>query len=298
VAVSGSVRWPIKAARAKYPEEAKQKTTDPILGFVRRQAEAYGLGYVPTDLGGATKEQVFAELRTRTIDVLAQLFGPFYSNFLSQTGISKQTARQIQGAFPDGAQTHVHFRIAQAMLLTHVNGIRQYLCDIERELWVLMQLTHHPLLNKVTNPTGRIGYRNAEARKAIRNEIGNVRPHQRIHKPFLLPIRAQALINHPELPPHAALEKELDRAIAAGELEARWKKGVARVPMTEKERQAHPATRKRRTKKLLQSHGVLPPDEHNQKKEGAKRGRKKGYKKPRPSASLPPLNRIFDPLDE
>lgn len=272
-------RWPAKKARATYPAIHLRQTKDPILAFLRRQGETYGLGYVPTDLGGKTAAELLHELRQRTVNVIAQLYGRHSENFMNSVGITKTTARHIYGSAEDCTTTSLHFRMGHAVLLAHIGSVRQTLTDLERELWVLMQLTHHPLLLRTPTANQKMA-----SRKLIAQQLAERNPNNlKLTKPVLMPIRAQALINHPELAPHAAVSKELDALIQAGTLTPDWSEYVYTHRKTVGRRAAY-----------------LPPEREKEKPVPVKRGRgrPKGSREPRERRPTIDLSRVLPPLDE
>lgn len=196
-------------------------TKDPIQKFLRRQAETFGLGYIPENHGGKSARETIDDLRQRTIDVMVELFGPYYPHYLSQVGIDRLTVKHLSG-LSTNRHTPLCLRLSQAILLNHICGLRQALADIERTLWVLMQETHTPQLDEMRTPPVSRREMKYEIRKALGTlpKSGYVVPRR--CKGYLMPFRAKGLVAYPELDPVSSYRKELDDAVARGDLDASW----------------------------------------------------------------------------
>ena len=151
-----------------------------------------------------------------------ELMGDNAYRMVERVGISHFTAKHVLGHVTNKMSIY-HIRLAQALLLAHIGGVKETLTDIERELWVTMQLTHHPLVEF----NGSYDKHRHTVKKKMMIRIGDTKAARRakefpIQGMKLLPIRATAIIKHPDLTPHAAVIKELQEQVDARKIHKRW----------------------------------------------------------------------------
>jgi hypothetical protein len=83
-------------------------------------------------------------------------------------------------------------------MLTHIGTLREHLTDLERELWVLLQLTHDPRLMTRGLSKSSLKHRKQKRRKAIadakRNRLPVPQPND---VPVVLPARILAMLKDP-----------------------------------------------------------------------------------------------------
>jgi len=196
-----------------------------VHAWLLRQAETYGLGYIPEDHGGQSPAEILAEVRKRTFNIIQELFGYHGRTFATKIGMSVLTMDHVAGK-KTSQMTPYHLRLCQLTLMQHINGIRQTLTDVERELWVTMQLTHHPQLDHHTRHalSNLSAYR---ARHRIRDAQG--KPNM-TRKEFdaggwvrMMPARACATLKNPTADNlYDATLKEIQAQVESGVVNATW----------------------------------------------------------------------------
>lgn len=246
-------------SKKKYPDYRKSrqirlhKTDDPIQAWILRQAETYGLGYIPTEYGGQTADEILQECRQRTYRIIKELFGGHGRTFALQVGMHPSTMNHVIGN-QTSHNTPMHLRLAQALLLQHIGGMKQTLCDVERELWVAMQLTHHPEIDPKTSLASV-----HNTRKRLREMIGNAnttRKEFQVSWLRFMPLRAVATVRHADQTnTYEAMIKELEQLVAEGNVLPEWQhlKRKGRLPYRDpmdpavlKDAEAHRERRRRK----------------------------------------------------
>ena len=186
---------------------------------MRRQAETYGLGYVPVEYGGMTTAEKMRDLQKRVCVHIRDLFGPSWRVYIAHVGLPTSSIPYITGRQRLSPASVHHLRMAQMILLVHLGEIRERVHEVEREIWVEMQMTHDP------NITGESAYTSELAhvtrgRQHIREALGNAIKH--IPRPYFMPVRALSLLEYPNLTSAEARALRLKEMIDEGEIKETW----------------------------------------------------------------------------
>lgn len=201
------------------PKVSSGTSTDPVVMYLRSVAETFGLGYVPEDMGGLSPKLRFKAMVDDTLDIVRDLFGPSWKRFISHVGLPPDAARLLAGKKYASQSSLIELRLIHMTLLTHIGGIRQDLDDYERKLWVLLQQGHDP---HFTGEDARLSYMSHinRGRQHMREALGNIL--KKVPKPYYLPLRALAMIEHPGLDSRAAKELTKHDMYKRGELNKAW----------------------------------------------------------------------------
>jgi hypothetical protein len=233
------IKKPTRARQKHIAADPRQRvyihrTSDPVLGFLYRQAETYGLGYVPPSLGGQTAAEILKDCRERTQKVADSLYGPRWPEYIKLVGIDKQTIQHLTPGKMQrtNAATPKCLRLAQLSMMVHLQNVREQLNDLERELWVAMQLTHSPALSL---KVGKVG-RKQDALKKMKARIGeNPNKSRTIElaesaRAFsLMPLRAVGMVRDPSLHPMEAYRAEVEREMNQGHISEMWQHSIPPV---------------------------------------------------------------------
>jgi hypothetical protein len=215
-------------------------TDDPVLSYMHRQAELCGLGYIPdndtpkTD-SEAEEFQAYRERhqplrilelqRARFVHLLELLFGPHQGKARRQLGFSKKF-RDFLDCKEDkriDSERVKELLFGYAMLLAHINSIRDELHDHEREIWVAMQYLHDPRLHLDGKP---LKYDDLGTEKrAIRRKIQRIAGDNAlvVSEPYFMPMRALAMLKHPKRRPQAATEIMRAERLNSLEIPREWR---------------------------------------------------------------------------
>jgi hypothetical protein len=215
-------------------------TDDPVLSYMHRQAELCGLGYIPAnDTPGVDAEdkefkdfrerhqplRILELQRARFVHLLELLFGPHQGKARRQLGFSKKF-RDFLDCKNDKKITSECVKellFGYAMLLAHINSIRDELHDHEREIWVAMQYLHDPRLHLDGRP---LKYDDLGTEKlAIRRKIQRIAGDNAlvVSEPYFMPARALAMLKHPKKRPQAATEIMRAERLNSLEIPREWR---------------------------------------------------------------------------
>jgi hypothetical protein len=143
IAAQGSERGKDKGHRKPFALPLPRNPGDPVTKFVQRQAWLYALAEEPEPATPAASPQaVLLELGARTARILSDLMG----QDAGQLGEAlKMTAPHMRrGLAPRDKRDVIRTRLMQVGMLAHIGQVREHLNELERELWLTMQLAHDP----------------------------------------------------------------------------------------------------------------------------------------------------------
>lgn len=107
----------------------------------------YGYGETPTHEPLASRQELLVEIRKRLRDITEYLYPG--ATFSDVARLHNFTRPLIEKALTNCKETLCGAETLRAVMLNymvHIGGIRDSLVEVERELWVLLQLTHDPRL--------------------------------------------------------------------------------------------------------------------------------------------------------
>jgi hypothetical protein len=194
-------------------------SSDPAIQYMQHVAETYGLGYVPPDMGGKTLKVRFKGMIDETVEIVRDLFGPSWRRFIEHVGLPPDAAVLLSGRKYASQSSIIELRLVHMTLLTHIQGIRQDLDDYERKLWVLLQQGHDPQFTGQDGRTSQLAHIK-RGRQHMREALGDIL--KRVPKPYYLPLRALAMIEHPGLDSRTAKELTKQDMLKRGELMKPW----------------------------------------------------------------------------
>jgi hypothetical protein len=143
IAAQGSKRGKDKGHRKSFALPLPRNPGDPVVKFVQRQAWLYALAEEPEPAKpAASPQEVLLELGARTARILSDLMG----QDAGQLGEALQmTAHHMRrGLAPRNRTDVIRTRVMQMGMLAHIGQVREHLNELERELWLTMQLAHDP----------------------------------------------------------------------------------------------------------------------------------------------------------
>src|SRR5262249_40660971 len=117
------------------------ESSDPVLAYLHKSAWMYGYGYLPGGEPLESPEKVWQDIAERTRIFINQLSGSKRDAHRSLAAVAptwkfplRNSLKRSRGKAPAKIrELHLH-------MLTHIATLREHLTDLERELWVLLQL--------------------------------------------------------------------------------------------------------------------------------------------------------------
>jgi hypothetical protein len=187
-------------ARERICDALPPESTDPVLAYLHRNAWMYGYGYLPGGSGELeSPQQVWEDLAQRTRVVINQLFGSKRDAHRYLTAVAPKWRQPMRNSLKRARSTApAKIRELHLHMLTHIGTLREHLTDLERELWVLLQLTHDPRLMPRGLSKSSLKHRKQKRRKAIadakRNRLPVPTPND---VPVVLPARILSMLKDP-----------------------------------------------------------------------------------------------------
>lgn len=138
---------------------------DPVLAYLKRNTWSYGIATLPDGERMETREELMAEAGRRTERIVAELCGdaPWVIGDLCN-----RSTRDFRNACRPQTGQHLDFlRDIQLATMVHIGVIREHLLDVERDLWITMQMVHDPRVTVFPKP-GTARVRNIKWREAVR----------------------------------------------------------------------------------------------------------------------------------
>lgn len=152
----------IRTDRFAYTFPLQKTTRDPIERYIVQNAWLHTPAKLPDGVESLKPEEILAHCSHRTERILASLMGENAYQLAGMVGLSKNDF--FYGVYPIRFRDLARMRIIQVGMLAHLNTIREHLSDLERELWVAMQMAHDPRL------TGKVTPRGAARRYTLKRE--------------------------------------------------------------------------------------------------------------------------------
>jgi hypothetical protein len=182
------------------------RSSDPVPSYLNNSAWIYGFGYLPDGSPAESGEKVYDDLVERTRNLVNQLFGTTKAANQYLSVVMPEWKHPVRESLrkwtqPKRQRTSGNIgrlRTLNLHLLTHVGTLREHLMDIERELWVNLQISHDPRLSS-TGSSARAQQRRRKlyARAKIEAKKKRLPPPKPNHTPVVLPARILAMLNDP-----------------------------------------------------------------------------------------------------
>jgi hypothetical protein len=139
-----------KKAKGKAPDFS----SDPVLAFIKRMSSSYTYGYLPDGSKLEDPATMRKDLAERT-QALLDILGHSHARKLAGTYPKPMLDRLAAGKRGAGHHRHPVTATREILLalLRFTRGVHDYLNDCEREIWVLLQLTHDPRVANMRRTT-------------------------------------------------------------------------------------------------------------------------------------------------